>query len=699
VSYRIGTDIGGTFTDFTVIMPNGEVVLWKEDSTPDNPVEAVEKGLKDLGKELGVESLVSEAELFVHGTTRATNMLIQRNGPRIGLLCTEGFRDVLYLRDGFKPDRFNIHLKHPDDLIERWLRIGIPERLDHHGDEVAPLDEDAVRRAAAHFRDADVQAVAIAFMWSIVNPAHELRAAEILAEELPGVHVVCSHVVLPEIREWERTSATALSAYILPTIAEYLSELEGYLQARGCDAPPLIMQINGGCARIPEIIRQPVSLLGSGPAAAPAAAMYYADSIGDNLITVDMGGTSLDVCLIRNGRQTLSRDIQVEDQPIGIPAVEVHSIGAGGGSIAWIDDGGALRVGPKSAGARPGPACYDQGGTEPTVTDANVVLGYLEPEAFLGGRRTLRDDLSREAVERRIGEPLGLSVTEAAAGIARIVNANMVGAIRLVSIERGIDPRGFTLVCGGGAGGLHAVELARELKVGKVFVPVQAGTFCAFGMTVTDVKHDYSALNYQLSSETDLSSVNATLEELERQARSQLEEEGFSADQITLERSADARYPGQVHELTVPVPSGRPIGDEELAELEAGFHHAHQEQFAYNRDGLAIEVLHWRVTATGKLPLPTVEQAAAEPSVPTPTGTREAYVASLGEMVETPTYLHSSLSPGDRIEGPAVIQAATTTVVIGPGDELTVRADHGMEIAVASGAPAGQLSAAASTHG
>ncbi|MFN8215949.1 MAG: hydantoinase/oxoprolinase family protein [Solirubrobacterales bacterium] len=685
MSYRIGVDIGGTFTDFTVAREGGELLLWKQDSTPDDPGRAVVEGLAAVAEQLetDVAGLLGETELFVHGTTVATNMLIQRNGPTIGLLCTEGFRDVLYFRDGYKPERFNIHLPHPRELVDRWLRIGVPERYDPSGEEIAALDEDAVRAAAARFSAAGVRAVAVAFLWSALHPDHERRAAAILREELPGVDVICSHAVLPEIREWERTSATAMSAYVMPKIREYLTALEGQLLAGGLQRPLLIMQINGGCARVPHILDVPVNILASGPAAAPAAALHFADSVGEDVITVDMGGTSLDVCLIEGGRAAMSREIQVEGQPIGVSAVDVHSIGAGGGSIAWIDAGSALRVGPRSAGAKPGPACYGFGGTEPTVTDANVVLGYLNPEAFLGGRRKLRDDLARTAVDEHVGAPLGLTTVEAAAGIVRVVNANMVGAIRSVSVDRGVDPRGFTLVCGGGAGGLHAAELARELGMKKVFVPLEAGVFCAFGMTVTDVRHDHLTALHAVSDEFDLEAVNGVLAAMEERARAELLEEGFAPEEISLQRSVDARYPGQVHEITVPVPSGHRLESADVAELVADFHEQHLAQFAYNRESMPIECLHWRVAAIGAAGVARAATVVASDGEAVPVRSAEAYSTARGELVQTPIYDVADLGIGTAIEGPAIVAAPTTTVVVHEGDVLRRQVAEGFLIEVA----------------
>ncbi len=687
MGYRVGIDIGGTFTDFVIIDDDGEVTLWKEDSTPDDPKAAIEKGLRAVAENLDVElrTLLNSTEAFVHGSTIATNTLIQRNGGPVGLLCTEGFRDVLLFRDGYKPERFNVHLQRPEDFVDRYLRIGVPERINVEGNVLTPLDEGAVRAAAARFRQAGVKAVAVAFLWSVVNGDHENRAVEILREELPGVGVLKSHEVLNEIREWERTSATVLSAYVLPKIGDYLRRLEEFLGENQLQHPAQYMQINGGCSTVDEIMKRPVNTLGSGPAAAPAAAAFHlAEAAGDddhasdgNVITVDMGGTSFDICMIRGHRPAMSRSIQVEFQPIGVSGVEVHSIGSGGGSIAWIDNGGALRVGPQSAGAKPGPACYGAGGEEPTVTDANVVLGYLSPEAFLGGRRRLRDDLSEQAVASRVSDQLGLDPVEGAAGIIEVVNANMVGGIRSVSVERGIDPRGFMLVSGGGAGGLHAARLARQLGMSKVMIPPEASTFCAFGMTVTDVRHDYTISHHALSSTMDIGELDAKYRELEEQARERLRQDGFRDDQIVLERSVDARYRNQVHELTVPIPSAERYAAEDLAEIVRIFHGEHESQFTYSLEDVPVEFLHWRLSAVAvspRVPRPTTD-TTTDPDGAGATariGERLAYFPEFGKKVETPVYSTTKLVPGARISGQAIIESPTTTLVINPGDVLTM---------------------------
>jgi N-methylhydantoinase A len=683
MGYRIGIDIGGTFTDFVLIDDRGAVTLWKEDSTPEDPLEAMERGLLACAERLGLSigELISSCDSFVHGSTIATNTLIQRNGGPVGLVCTEGFRDVIYFRDGFRPDRFNVRQQRPDDFVDRHLRIGVRERVNVDGEVLVPLRSEDLVGAADVFRRSGVKAVAVAFLWSIVEPSHELRAREILREELPGVPVLCSHQVVNEVREWERTSATVLSAYTLPKIGDYLERLERWLGSNGLKQSPQYMQINGGCGSLQEVMQRPVVTLGSGPAAAPAAAGYHTPATGElgesgDAISVDMGGTSFDVCLMRGGAPAMSRDIQVEFQPIGVPGVEVESIGAGGGSIAWVDAGGALHVGPDSAGSRPGPACYDQGGELPTVTDANVVLGYLAPEAFLSGRRRLLTDRSVAAISREVAEPLDLDPVAAAAGMIEVVNANMVGGIRAVSVERGIDPRGFLLVCGGGAGGLHAARIARQIGIRHIVIPPQASTLCAFGMTVTDVRHDHALSHHAVSTDFDLAEVRPRLEELEAGARERLEREGFGSEQTEIRRSVDARYRGQIHEITVELPPASGSDADQLEELVERFHDRHETEFTYALRGSPVEFLHWRTTALG---LRSADVVADEMNLPSseavPSSEREAYFAELGGMVSTPVFDAAEFEPGASLEGHAVVQASNTTIVLDPGDRLRALGD------------------------
>ena len=684
---RIGIDIGGTFTDVVLLQENGQFLVYKEDSTPDEPLRAITLGLEGIAAEVNssVESLLKSTEFLVHGQTMATNALIQRNGPVVGVLCTEGFRDVIHLGRGAKPERFNVHLQKPEGFVPRYLRLGIPERIAADGTKVKPLDEDAVREAARTLGKHGVKAVAIAFLWSIVDATHEQRAAEILREELPDVDVLCSSDILPEIREWERTSSTIVSAYIAPIIGDYLRGFEAAMKQSGMPHRPLIMQVNGGCAAVPDVLARPVNAVASGPAAGPAAGAHYASSTKapDRLIVVDMGGTSFDVCLLRDGEAVMSSDIRVADQPIGVNGVEVLSVGAGGGSIAWIDSGNSLRVGPRSAGSQPGPACYGRGGREPAVTDANLVVGRMAASAFLGGRRSLDMQLATQAIETHIAKPLGLDVQTAAAGILTIVNSNMATAIRAVSIERGIDPRDYVMVAGGGAGGLHAAELARMLDIGEVLIPRSAGGLCAFGMAVTPVRHDYVRLSHCYSNAAGVADrINTVFDELIEEGRTHLESDGFEPSEIQFARHLEGRYPGQVHNLTMPLPEGR-IDDAFLRALENDFHAEHDRRFTYAMRDQPVECLHWRLTATGSRPAPEGNLQRQSDGSAKPTGQRMAYMASMNAAVNTRIYEGDALAEGDHIIGPAIVEFTTTTVVINPKDEIVVQADGSSLLTIA----------------
>lgn len=676
--YAIGIDIGGTFTDFSIVDQDGEVTFWKEASTPKSPDLAVRQGLENLAaaKGLTLERFLGGVTRVVHGSTIATNMIIQRNGPKTGLVCTEGFRDVLYFRDGYKPERYNINLARWADFVPRDLRVAVTERVDYKGEAVVPLDEKSAVGAIATLKREAVESVAVSFLWSMTNPDHERRFRQILERELPGVPVVLSSDVLPVIGEWERTCCTVLSAYILPRISDYLLDLQQYLAVHGLRGPLLVMQLNGGSSTVANVVKKPIYALHSGPCAAPAAALYCATREGiNNVLSVDMGGTSFDVCLVSDGTPTVTRELRVEDIPVGVAAVDTHSIGAGGGSIAWIDKGGALQVGPHSAGAEPGPACYAQGGTHATVTDANVVLGYINPDYFLGGRRKIDPDRSRKAVEEHVAAPLGLSVPAAAHGIFRIVNTNMVNAMRVVSVERGIDPRGYALVIGGGAGAIHGGMLAEELELKKVIIPRYAGVFCSYGMIVTDVKHDYVKTLAANTETMSFDVVNGVFEELEREALADLLAEGFSPAEVTIARFADAKYPNQVHELTIPLPSRGRLDEGHRVEIAKTFHDLHERMFSYSVRESSVDLYHWRITATGKIPATPVKEHT-DRSGPDPSGaskgTRAVYFAALEGYRQTELYDGARLRYGMIVKGPAVVEEENTTVVVFPGQSLGV---------------------------
>lgn len=673
----LGVDIGGTFTDFSLLNENGQISLWKEATTPWDRAEAIRRGVLALAAQAGVslERFLGNIDLFVHGSTIATNTVIERNGPKTALICTEGFRDIIFFRDGFKPDRYNIQLQPPEDFIPRYLRIPVAERINYAGEIVKPLDLEAVRVAAQHLRAEGVESVAVALLWSVMNPMHERQVRTVLEAELPGVPVVLSSDVLPMIREWERTTCTVLSAYVLPRISRYMIELEHFLHQNGFPHPLLIMQLNGGTSTVNKILQRPIYTLASGPAAAPVSGLYCAQRVGiKDAITIDMGGTSFDVSLVHDGTPSLTRELRVHDMPVGVAAVDVHSIGAGGGSIAWIDKGGALQVGPQSAGAEPGPVCYDQGGTAPTCTDANVVLGYINPEYFLGGRREIKLELSYQAIEKRIAKPLGLSVSEAAHGIFRIINNNMVDAIRVVSIERGIDPRRYCLVVGGGAGAIHAGVLGRTLGMKKAIIPKYSGVFCSFGMIVSDVRHDYMQAFATNTGQFDLDGANKVLAALERKALDDMIEEGFPEGSVTLTRFADAKYPAQIHELTIPILGSGPLTPTDVEAMAQAFHALHERMFTYNVRESTVDLFHWRIVAHRAVAVPATPEQTIGDSDPSimQKGTRKVYFADINDYRETPIYDGDRLVCGMVVAGPAVVEQMNTTIVVFPGQKLSV---------------------------
>ena len=674
---RLGIDIGGTFTDFILATESGGLEVWKTPSTPAAPEQAVFEGVRDLARQQGMEvgPFIANCDHIIHGTTIATNTIINRSGPKMGILHTDGFRDILYLRDGHKPDRYNLQLLPPEPLIPRHLRLGVGERVLYTGEVEQPLDEDSVRRALDHFKKEGVSSVAVCLMWSMINPAHEQRIKEIIAEEMPNVYASLSTDILPRIREYPRACATVLSAYVGPAIEDYLTKIAEFVRTHGYQKDLLIMQVTGGSARVPEIQKRPVLAVGSGPAAGPPASLFIGarHQVQDQML-VEMGGTSFEVSMITGGAIPMSTDMELGGYPLGVAAVDIHSIGAGGGSIAWIDAGGMLRVGPHSAGAAPGPACYGQGGAEPTVTDANLILGYINPENFLGGRMTL-DLGASERTLASVGEKLGMSTVETAAAVYRIVNTEMVGAMRAVSVMRGVDPRGYTVVVGGGAGGTHAAKIAEELGVSKAICPTVAGGLCAFGMLAADVGHAYLTTRPMTTGNMDIAIVNDIYLSMEVQALAQLEAQGFSADEIKMTRFADAKYPYQTHEVIVPIPGG-PLGEGDIERMANSFHDTHERLYTYCLRDMPVDMNGWRLTATGKLPELVLDEqplGAKDPS-PAKSGTRPLYFLEHSDFIDTDTYTGEALRPGMVVHGPGVVELPTTTIVVFPDHTLSVNA-------------------------
>jgi N-methylhydantoinase A len=667
--YRIGIDVGGTFTDFLVVDEDGSTDLSKTLST-DPPTAGVFAGLERVAASRGIdlETLLARVSHIVHGTTITTNAVLTGRGARTAFLTTEGFRDMLQMRRGIKAgNQYEYDVPQPPPLIERRHVHEIPERVNSRGAPVVALDEDAVLRVAQQARADGAEAVAVSYLWSFANPGHEQRTAELLREALPGVYVSLSSEVIPQLRVYERSSTTALNAYVGPVLARYLNELGDRLGAAGFAGTLLIMQSNGG-AMSPELsARFAVNTLLSGPAGGPAAGVSYgALHVIDDLITIDMGGTSFDVALVERGTAVTTTDGDIAGHRVALPALDIHTIGAGGGSIARVDEGGLLAVGPQSAGSSPGPACYGRGGTQPTVTDADLLLGYLDPALFAGGDIPLDVDAAREAMAREVAEPLGLSVEQAAQGVCTLVNTTMANAVRFISVERGKDPREFALVVAGGAGPLHAAPIAGELGIPLVLIPRESSVFCAAGMVISDIKHDYVRTLTRPLDAAAVEEANGILAEMAREARDTLRAEAVEDGDITVTASADLHYIGQFHE--VEVEAGGEVLDRDA--LEAGFHARHQELFGHAVPGAPLELINVRVRsvgATSKPSFPLRPNAGADPSA-----ARKGERAAIfdGAPHATPVYDGLALRHGNRLDGPALVEQPTTTIVVPPGFAL-----------------------------
>ncbi len=671
--YRLGIDAGGTFTDFILADRKGGVRIFKALSTPGNPTEAIRNGLATIQEETGLspETIVSNADLCINGTTVGLNALITHTGARTGLIATLGHEDSIEIRLGHKEDGYRYDPDYPPAtmLVPRYLRRGIAGRVLSDGSVHTPLDEDAVREACRHFLREGVESVAISFVWSVLHPEHERRAAEIVREMMPGVHLTVGSDLYPQVREYTRTSTAIVNAYLAPILQRYVQAVDGYFQSLGARHPVRYFQSNGGLALGRTVTEQSVYAINSGPASAPQAALWLGEPWGmRDIITVDMGGTSFDITLTRDGRANVSKNIDFLRYRIGIPMIQVETLGAGGGSIGWIDSMGLMQMGPQSAGSEPGPACYGKGGTMPTTTDANLVLGYLNPQGLVGGRLPLDVGKAREAIRLHLAEPLGISVEKAAYGMFTIVNNNMVNGIRRVSVERGYDPRDFVLNCAGGATGAHITALAREMGIRKVLVSKLASGLCAFGQIISDVKYNYMApAPIRLEGAEAAARLDALFAGLETRGREDLAGDGFAEDRVSIGRSLDMRYVGQVHECTVNVAPFE-ITEASLDRLKAAFHARHEELYTYSEPNSAVEVVNVESAITGAVDKPgRMELSAGQGARGALIGTRAMIFDASGIAHDTPVYDGDRLGAGDRIAGPAVIQEVTTTIIIEPG--------------------------------
>jgi N-methylhydantoinase A len=668
MTYRIGIDVGGTFTDLVLVRPDGSIALAKSPTTPEDQSTGVVDGIALLaaGEGLGLPDLLARTSAIVHGTTTADNTMIEMSGAVTGLITTAGHRDEIELRRGYKEDIWDPALPPPPAIAPRRRRIGVPERLDYEGSVVTPLDEPAVRAALRRLVAQGTESLAVVFLFSFVNPVHERRVRAIAAEECPGLHVSLSHRVMPAAPEFERTSTTLVNAYVGPKIERYMGRLVDRLRAAGYGRELLVMQSNGGIMT-PEYIQQrPVTTLSSGPTGGVIAACAVAAQAGSaDFVCADMGGTSYDVCLIRGGQPEIKTGWNWHHRYlIGLPMVDIHSIGAGGGSIASVT-AGSLQVGPRSAGAQPGPICYGRGGAAVTVTDANVLLGYLDPDDFCGGRMKLRAAGLKEAMAAQIGTPLGVDAIDAAHGIYRLVNANMANAIRRVAAQRGVDPRRLTLVAYGGNGPVHASAQAEELGIAAVLVPKLAPAFSALGLQLSDHLVDEMRAHIAPVGQVDRARVDTLFAEMESAARAALGRRGGAHARVETRRFMHLCYPGQTFDMAVPVASanGR-LTPRALADTVERFHALHEELHTYaSRDEQPIlRGLHLTlVGVTEKPQLPTIGRSAARPPSK---GRRQAFFG--GRFVSTPVYDGPRLRVGQRITGPAIIDEPFTTIVLHP---------------------------------
>jgi N-methylhydantoinase A len=684
--YRFGFDIGGTFTDFVMIdAKTGRIESYKTLTTPHEPSKAVMEGWTELLLRLGAQG--AQVETAIHGTTLITNALIERRGAVTVLLTTRGFSDVLDTQREMRYDIYDLHAPPVEHLIPRPLRFEVAERLDAFGEVVCPLDTASLKAFKKTLDDAgvvqDIDAVAVCFLHAFTNPVHEERVRAWLEEHLPGVSVSISSEVAPEIREYERMSTTVANAYVQPMTERYLRRLERELRGGGFCRDLYMMLSSGGITTLDTAAKFPVRLVESGPAAGAMAAVFYGALLGErDLLAFDMGGTTAKMCLIRDGQPAMASTFEIarvhrfkrgSGLPVRVPTIELMEIGAGGGSIARVDELGLLKVGPDSAGADPGPACYGLGGVEPTVTDADAVLGYLNPDYFLGGRMTLDMAAAKRAIER-VAKPLGLSVTDAAYGIYRVVNESMISATRVHIAERGADPRRLKLIAFGGAGPVHAHEIAKALKMRGYICPASAGVASALGFLTAPASFEFARTHIAKVTPEHLETLDAIYGELEAEGRETLKKAGVRDEEMRFTRQADLRHVGQGHEIVVTLPYSRLAEVDLDAELRPRFYEAYEAIYGHAHRHLGLEITTCRLTASGPKPqvaLQEVEAGGGE-AAEAIKGYREAYFAEAGGFVKTPLYERSKLAVGARFEGPAIVEEVDSTAVIGPNTSVII---------------------------
>jgi N-methylhydantoinase A/oxoprolinase/acetone carboxylase beta subunit len=682
-TYRFGFDIGGTFTDFVLIdAASGRISTYKTLTTPHNPSQAVMEGWHNLLRE--VDAAGSDIETAIHGTTLITNALIERKGAKTAFITTKGFRDVLEMGKEMRYDIYDLLIVLPKPLVPRTLSFEVDERLNGRGEVVTPIQMSDLEALKPKLLETNIEGIAVCFLHSFTNPVHEEAVGVWLREHLPQLSASFSHEVAPEIREYERMSTTVCNAYVQPLTEQYLQRLQSELAEAGYKHQIYLMISSGGITTLETAVKFPIRLVESGPAAGALAAVYYGELTGEpDLVSFDMGGTTAKMCLIKDGQPAMTDNFEIarvhrfkrgSGLPVRIPAIELIEIGAGGGSIARVDELGLLKVGPDSSGADPGPACYGLGGDEPTVTDADLLLGYLNPEYFLGGRMGLDRDAAEEAVARTIAEPLQMSVTEAAYGIYQVVNENMISATRVHVAERGADPRRLKLIAFGGAGPVHAHQIARAMKTPGYICPASAGVTSALGFLTAPASFEFARTFIARLSQESLAKLDEVFGELEAEGRAVLAEAGVDQGEMHFVRQADLRHVGQGHEIVVTLPDARLAEVDLDQELRPRFYKRYEEIYGHAHHHLALEITTCRLTASGprpqvRLPESQVNNGRVEQAVK---GYRRAYFADLGGFVETAIYDRYQLGAGMNFAGPAIVEEIDSTAVIGPEATVTV---------------------------
>lgn len=683
-SWRIGVDIGGTFTDLVLSSSAGRLDVHKVPTVVEDPSQGAMNviALAAAARGLSEQELLARCTLFVHGSTIATNTLLEGKGAKVGMLTTSGFRDAVEIRRGVRENPWNHRAPYSPVLVPRYLRRPVRGRLDRHGQEVEPLSEADVLAALELFEAEGVEAIAICLFNSFLNSDHERRVEELVRTRSPSSMVSLSSAIAPIMGEYERGITAVLNAYVAPRTLRYLRAMNRRLTESGLKAPFVLIQSNGGAVSVGELGEKSVTLLLSGPAAGIGAMRYYASAIGsDNLVSMEIGGTSCDVILMDEGRAAFTDMLEIGGYHCAIPSVDVHTVGAGGGTLAHVDQSGLIHIGPQGAGAYPGPACYGRGGSEPTVTDAQVVLGRLKPGSYAGGSVTIDDALAKAAIQKGVAAPLKVSVDAAAAGIIQLMEQKLLHAVERVSTERGYGPERLTLVAGGGAGPLHAVSVARALNCKQVYVPRLSGAFCALGMLNANLQHDYMRVFLDRLDRIDRNAMSEIFEEMEQEARRTLEREGFGSSDVELSRMLDLRYIGQQWDVTVDVDA-----EFDIALCRQSFEKAHDRLFGHIQPDGIVEITKLRVRGTGLIPPLPYHESREHSGPAAPRESRLVWMNRDTGWRDTAVFQGADLSPGNTIPGPAIIDELTTTIMIDRGDMLRVDAGGNYLIELGAGA-------------